>query len=79
MCVFYSDQLKKFGFANMDALDSSQGSLDFSRSKNVYTNFICATLGPDRLPIEDGLYKKGHTVLSGLVSPKKTDSIQTRL
>ncbi|XP_071797819.1 uncharacterized protein [Asterias amurensis] len=52
---FLGEQLmKKHGFTNLDALDMSQGCLDYTRGKNVYTNYICAALGPDRLPIDDG-------------------------
>ncbi|XP_033630812.1 uncharacterized protein LOC117292771 [Asterias rubens] len=54
---FLGEQLlKKHGFTNLDALDMSQGCLDYTRGKNVYTNYICAALGPDRLPIDDDAY-----------------------
>ena len=38
----------------VDALDASKESLDYSRRKGAHTNYICANLGPDRLPIKDG-------------------------
>ncbi len=35
----------------------SQGCLDYTRRKNIYTNYICAALGADRLPIQNGKFE----------------------
>ncbi|XP_038071527.1 demethylmenaquinone methyltransferase-like [Patiria miniata] len=49
-------ELKKRGYIRIDALDASKESLDYSRGKQVYTNYFCEYLGHNRLPIENGTY-----------------------
>ncbi len=54
--IFFSKQLKKLGFTNLDALDPSQGSLDYSKTLDVYTNYICDTLDEHQTQIQDDCY-----------------------
>ncbi|XP_038060712.1 uncharacterized protein LOC119731590 [Patiria miniata] len=49
-------ELKKRGFLRIDALDASKESLDYSREKQVYTDYLCEYLGPNRLAIDDDTY-----------------------
>ena len=50
-------ELHKFGFTTIDALDISPGMLNEAKKKNVYTKFICAVLGDQRIPeVETGEY-----------------------
>ena len=50
-------ELHKFGFTTIDALDISPGMLNEAKKKNVYTKFICAALGDQRIPeVETGEY-----------------------
>ena len=51
-------QLKRRGYLALDALEPSKESLDYSRGKDIYTNYICEALGPSRLQIEDGNVKR---------------------
>ena len=43
-------ELHKLGYANIDALDISQGMLNEAKKTNVYQNFICAPINDQRTP-----------------------------
>ena len=46
-------QLQDLGFKTIDALDGCEAMLEKAKEKDVYQNLFCATLGPNRLNIED--------------------------
>ena len=46
-------QLRRHGFATIDALDGCDDMLKKAAEKNVYRNFLCERLGPNRLNIDD--------------------------
>ena len=39
----------------MDALDASQESLNYSKKKEIYQNYICGLLGPKKMEIDSGI------------------------
>ena len=43
-------ELKKFGYADIDALDISQEMLNVAKEKNAYRKLICAPLSDQRTP-----------------------------
>ncbi|XP_066296722.1 methyltransferase-like protein 27 [Branchiostoma lanceolatum] len=59
-------ELRKLGFTSIDALDPSQRSLDYARSKNRYDKYICAFIGTNRLDIDDDSYD-AVTVCGGFI------------
>ena len=48
-------QLYQAGFHHLDALDQSKGMLEEARRKNVYSQFLCESLGTNRLSVDDGV------------------------
>nr|KAG5695251.1 hypothetical protein BaRGS_008079 [Batillaria attramentaria] len=48
-------ELHKLGFRNMDALDASPRMLEVSKSRGVYSNFICDYINDQQLAIEEKL------------------------
>lgn len=51
-----SENLKKLGFTNIDALDPSPGMLEAAKPKGIYTNFFCEYISDKRLPIPENDY-----------------------
>lgn len=66
-------ELHKLGYANLCALDISQGMLNEAKKRNVYKKFICAALDDQRIPeIETGEFDAlicGGTMLEGHIRP----------
>lgn len=44
------------GFDNLHGMDQSQGMLDVSASKNIYTSLTKASLGMGKLPFDDNTF-----------------------
>ncbi|XP_033638750.1 uncharacterized protein LOC117299338 [Asterias rubens] len=53
---FLGEELQKIGFTNVDALDASQESLNYSKKKEIYQNYICGLLGPKKMEIDSDVY-----------------------
>ncbi|XP_069123516.1 methyltransferase-like protein 27 isoform X1 [Argopecten irradians] len=51
-----AEELQKLGFADIDALDPSQGMLDQARTKGIYKNFLCQFLTEKPCDIPSGSY-----------------------
>ena len=74
---FIGVELSKLGYTDLSALDISQEMLDKAKEKNVYKNFICASLSDHQIPeiktgefdalICGGTLVKGHVRSSAFV------------
>ncbi|XP_072046770.1 methyltransferase-like protein 27 [Amphiura filiformis] len=68
------EQLKTLGYMNVDGLDFAQKMIDLTKSKGVFTNYICASIDPDKkTPVPDNAYDvvcMNGSMGVGLVSPK---------
>jgi len=51
-----AEAVMEFGFDNFDALDPAQEMLDVAKEKNIYQNFFCEYLGPNRLSMDSNTY-----------------------
>ena len=66
--MFFTKQLQKEGFTNIDALDASQEMLNVASKKDIYKELICAFVVKDQaLPIENS--KLLMYLLSNYVTP----------
>lgn len=51
-----AEEMKKLGFAVIDALDPSPGMLEKAREKGLYRKYFCEAIGPKPLDIPSGSY-----------------------